>query len=198
MTGETFILVAEGAHKSASLANPIGWSANAASTSGTELPWLLPAGPNGWHHEYEKLTFAISIVGVAGTAPTAWSIAARFEQKLAHTIGYARQFPAWAPFDAYNLRGRIAEAAGWAAGSHPVPLDGSYGTIADQTDGLPTGLSQPLAGTPGMAALPTRVLVTRTVTHLGSGVRVALLPTITGGDSTTRIMGSVAVTGWRS
>lgn len=195
MRSDTFILAAEGAHKNGVLGSPIGWSTNATSTSGTELDWHLPAGPVGWHDTYSRMTFAISIAGVAGAPPSAWSLQARFEYKIPHTAGYQRQYPVWAPFDAFNIQGCVAEKAGWAGASHPVPLDGAYGIIADNTDGLATGVSVPLASSP-ITPITNRVTVMRTVTILGAGVRVALLPTITGGDSTTRIMGSAIAHGW--
>jgi hypothetical protein len=184
-----------------------GWSTNTPpGTTGTELPQFFSAGPNGWHQMYSRLTFLVSVLGLynpSGASVTAWSLKAQLQYGLKHTLGYGWQFPAWGPLDAFEMAGCVAEKAGFAGGSHPVPTDGALGIIADQSDAggglaLPSTVAfQPVASgsVPITANATQRVTVRRTVTDLKNGVRLAVTPSITGGDSLTRILGTVIVAG---
>lgn len=194
MKSQMFILASEGAHYQDDTAQPIGWSNSSAATGQTELPWELPAHPNGWHQQFDELTFIVSVLGTCGTAPSAWSLSARFEYRLPHTIGQEWMFPVWVPFSAVGVQTRVVEGCAPSGPNHPLVIDGGYGLIADQTDGLSTSVTTPIQA-PGISPASSRVTVSRTVSHQGAGVRLKFLPAFTGGDSTTRIMGTVVVAG---
>lgn len=191
----------------------VGWSTNTPPlTSGTELPQFFSAGPNGWHQMFSRLTFLVTVIGLynpTAAAVSAWSLKAQLQYGGKHSLGYGGQFPWWTPLDPNEVGSCVAEQAGFAGMSidaahiHSAPVDGSYGIIADQTDGgvgLPATIPfQAVAsGSVPVAAMATqRMSCRRTVTDLKNGVRLAVLPSITGGDSLTRILGTVLVSGHR-
>lgn len=203
MSGIVYPLIAEGAHNGGQLvglAPPDG-----GGYSVTELENYVPQCETRWARMFSQVTYVVSVVGTTGTAPTSWSLGARFEQHIAHTQGYQYQMPTWAPLQREQVERCIAEGVGWyGPGQSPAGLASGYGVLCtDQTpseDGsgvLPSGLSIPVAGTPSATLITKRVTVSRTVTHQLGGVRVAFLPAITGGDATTRIVLSVIAEGVR-
>lgn len=201
--GITYPLIAEGAHNSSNVL--IGLRPDVSGYSETGLENFIPFSDTLWHTMFEKVTYTISVVGTTGTAPTSWSLGARFEQYVPHTIGYQRQFPTWAPLSRAQLGTCIEERIGWGGETSPS----AFGVIASSTTvpdfatsgALPNGLTNtdlPLAGTgTSMTMLTSRVTRSRTIVNQLSGIRVRFAPVITGGDATTQIILSASATGVR-
>lgn len=203
MSGVTYILIGEGAHNGVAIAGLAAPDGSGYST--TELENYVPQCETRWARMFRKVTYAVSVIGATGTAPTSWTLAARFEQLLAHTQGYQYQFPTWVPLQTEQVERCIAEGVGWyGPGQSPPAQASSYGIIATETtqadDGsgvLASALTVKSAGDATATLLAKRVTVSRTVVDQLGGMRVAFLPAITGGDSTTRIVLSVTATGVR-
>lgn len=203
MSGIDYPLIAEGAHYPSALMGlrPSDGSGN----STTLLENWIPQCDTKWHKMFRELTFVVSVVGTTGTAPSAWSLGARFETMLHHTVGYQYQFPIWTPLQPEQIEECVAEGVGWYGGTNAPPADGvGFGIIADSTsipDGASSGtLASELSivvggGGLSLAAPPARVTVARTVTHQMGGVRVRFDPQITGGDATTQIILSASAHG---
>lgn len=201
MSGVTYPLIAEGAHKSGALVG-LRPDTTADGKSETQYPNYVPAVDSKLHKMYRRLTFTVSVIGTTGTAPTSWSLGARFEKAISHTTAYWNEFPTWAPFELMQIESAIAEGdcfgsvdpVGWGiiASSTSVPDFATSGT-------LPSGLSLPEAAstTPKPTLITTRVTMSRTVTDLMDGVRLRLNPALVGGDSTTKILASITVAGVR-
>ena len=111
MSGVTFPLIAEGAHNGSSLVGLAPPDGGGYST--TELENFVPQSETRWARMFRQVTYVISVLGTTGTAPTSWSLSARFEQFLAHTQGYQYQFPIWAPLQVEQIERCIAEGVGW-------------------------------------------------------------------------------------
>lgn len=202
--GIDFPLIAEGAHTNGGAL--MGLRPDVSGYSETLLENFLPPCDTLWHKMFRQVCYTISVVGTTGTAPTSWSLGARFEQYVPHTIGYQRQFPTWAPLSRRQLDRCIEEGVGWGGETDPK----AFGVIADSnsipdfaTSGtLPSGLTNtqlPLAGTAAasMNLVTTRVTRSRTVINQLGGVRIRFAPVITGGDTTTQILLSAHATGIR-
>jgi hypothetical protein len=203
--GHTFILIAEGARDNAGT-SLVGLRPDVSGYSETPLENFLPQCDTLWHKMFRQVTYTLSVIGTTGTAPTSWSLGARFEQRLSHTLGYQNQFPTWAPLSRRQLGTCLAEGIGWGGETNPA----SFGVIASSTSvpdfatsgTLPNGLTTtdlPVGGSApsAMNLITTRVTRSRTVVNQMSGVRIRFAPTITGGDSTTRILLSATATGVR-
>lgn len=211
VSGVLYPLIAEGAHDTAGT-TLLGLAPDDVNGFGTgEFENALPPCATRWDRMFSKVTYTISVLGTSGTAPTSWSLAARFEQHLAHTQGYQYQFGAWAPLQDEQLAMCIAEGVGFycptstASGVGAPPRSAAaYGVIADSTaqadDGsgtLANSLVVLKAGNLSGALIKKRITVSRSVTNQLGGVRVKLKPTITGGDATTRIILSAQALGVR-
>lgn len=202
--GITYPLIAEGAHSGSAL---VGLRPDVSGYSETLLENFLPACDTLWHKMFAKVTYTISVIGTTGTAPSSWSLGARFEQYVPHTLGYQNEFPTWAPLSRAQLAACIAEGVGWGDETDPA----AFGVIASSTTvpdfatsgALPNGLTNtelPLAGSAvaAMNLITTRVTRSRTVLNQMSGVRIRFAPVITGGDATTQILLSASATGVRA
>ncbi len=205
MSGHDFILIAEGARNNAGSAL-VGLRPDVSGYSETPLENYLPQCDTLWHKMFRQVTYTISVIGTTGTAPSSWSLGARFEQYIPHTLGYQRQFPTWAPLSRRQLATCVAEGIGWGGETNPAAFGviASSATIPDfATSGaLPSGLvtsDLPVGGTApsSMNLITTRVTRSRTITSQLSGIRVRFAPVITGGDSTTQILLSASATGVR-
>lgn len=199
MSGVNFMLIAEGAHDGGG--NVIGLRPDVAGFSVTPEENFFPRCETLWHKMFRQVTYQVSVIGTTGTAPTSWSLGARFEQYIPHTQGYANEMWGWAPIDRPQLVSCIAEGVGWGSETNPQ----AFGVIADSTTVpdfaasgvLPSGVTVPIAGTTSATFITARVTRSRTVTNQLSGMRVRLNPLITGGDATTRILLSVNAIGIR-
>lgn len=198
MSGVTFPLIAEGQHLSTAL---VGLRPNVGGYSETAEENYLPRCETLWHKMFRQVTYTISVIGTTGTAPTSWSLGARFTQYLPHTQQYVNQLPTWAPLTRHQLASSISEGVSWGAETDPV----AWGVIADSTTipdfattgTLPNGVNVTAAGDVNATLITTRVTRSRTVTNQMQGIRVEFNPVITGGDSTTQILLSASATGVR-
>ena len=201
MSGVTFPILGESAHKSGAL---IGLRPDTSGDGKSDslYPNYVPMNDNRLHKMFRRLTFVVSVIGTTGTAPSSWSLAGRFEKSISHTVAYWNEFPTWAPFEMAQMESAIAEGdcfgqvdpAGWGviADSTSIPDFATSGT-------LPNGLNPPDASStsPVPTLITTRVTKSRTITDLLDGVRLRLNPVITGGDSTTKILATVNISGIR-
>lgn len=198
MTGVTFPLIAEGQHLSTAL---VGLRPDVTGYSETAEENYLPRCETLWHKMFRQVTYTISVIGTTGTAPSSWSLGARFEQFLPHTQQYGYTLPTWAPLSRSQLAKAIDEGVGWGGETNPTAfgLIASSTTVPDfaTTGTLPNGLAVPVAGTPGTTLITTRVTRSRTVINQQQGTRIRFAPVITGGDSTTQILLSATATGVR-
>lgn len=172
--------------------------------SNTALENWVPQVETKWHTQYDRVTYVLSVIGTTGTAPSSWSLGARFEQFLAHTEGFQDEYPSWGPLQDEQLATCIAEGVGWyGPGGSPPSTAALYGTVAssatvadDASGVLPSGITVP-ASQDASALRTARVTVSRTVTNQMGGMRVRFQPSITGGDSTTMILLSAVALGYR-
>lgn len=201
MSGVLYQLISEGAHKSGAL---LGFRPDDGSGySTTLLQNYVPQCENRFHTMFDRVIYTISVVGTAGTAPTAWSIGGRFEQYIQHTVGYQNQFPTWAPLSISQMETCIQEGEGFGGEVDPL----AFGTIATSTTipdfatsgVLPSGLSIPAGGAtaPAPVLLAARVTQSRTIVNQLGGMRIRFNPQITGGDATTQIQLTVTAQGIR-
>lgn len=209
MSGVSYVLIAEGAHDSSN--NLIGIAPDSGGYATGEFENALPPCGTRWDRMFRQVTYTISVLGTSGTAPSSWSLAARFEQHLAHTQGYQNQFGSWGPLQDEQLAKCVLEGVGFycatstVSGAASAPAKAStYGVIADSTataddasGTLPNSLTVPVGGSGSGALITKRITISRTVTNQLGGMRVRLQPTITGGDSTTRIILSATALGVR-
>jgi len=144
---------------------------------------------NEWWLHAPYLTIVISVPGCVGTAPSAWSLSARPIRMIPHTHDYMGQQPIITTWETKQLESHILEGVGfYGETNHSAPTLGSdFGVIANQADGLATGLSIPGPGT-DTRPTSTRVTVSRTFRNMGFPLGFEVLPAITGGDSTTGIL----------
>lgn len=198
MSGVLFPLIAEGQHLGASL---VGLRPDVAGYSETAEENYFPRCETLWHKMFRRVTYTVSVIGTTGTAPSSWSLGARFEQFVPHTQQYGYALPAWAPLSRQQLAQAIEEGCGWGGETNPSAFGviASSATVPDfATSGtLPNGLAVTTAGDTGATLITTRATRSRTVTNQQQGMRVRLAPVITGGDSTTQILLSVSATGVR-
>lgn len=200
MSGVTYPLIAEGQFNNAQNAL-VGLRPDVEGMSTTPEENYFPRCETLWHKMFRQVTYTVSVVGTTGTAPSAWSLGARFEQLVNHTSQYRDMYPAWAPLSALQLEACIAEGTGW--GDTPIPS--AFGIIANHTTvpdfetsgALPNELALSIAGTSDPVIATARVTRSLTVVNQLGGMRVRLQPSIAGGDETTQILLSVIATGVR-
>lgn len=210
MSGVLYPLIAEGAHDSSGT-TLIGIAADGSGNTTGEFENALPPCGTRWDRMFSKVVYTISVLGTSGTTPTSWSLGARFEQHLAHTQGYQFQFGTWAPLQDEQLAACVQEGVGFYCPTSTVNYAGqptrsaaTYGIIADSTaqadDGsgvLASALTVPAGGQTSGVLITKRITASRTVINQLGGMRVRLKPTITGGDTTTRIILSAQALGVR-
>lgn len=199
MSGVVFPLIAEGQHTATNVI--AGLRPDVTGYSETPEENYFPRCETLWHKMFRQVTYSVSVIGTTGTAPTSWSLGARFEQFVPHTTQYSYALPVWAPLSREQLAKCIEEGIGWGGETNPA----AFGIIASSasvpdfatTGALPNGLTVNVGGDSAAALITTRVTRTRTVKNQMGGVRVRLNPVITGGDATTQILLSVNATGVR-
>lgn len=150
MIGKAHILVASGA-------------THLLTTSGVPIPNAQPANVMDFGAYADELTWILGVDAVSG-APTAWSLGVKFQYCLPHTTSWQYENPRWFDLQAENVATNIVEGVGWYSGTHTKPVDGGFGTVADQTDTLP-------------------ITVQRTVRAFGLRCRVVFDPQFTGGTN---------------
>ena len=128
MSGKTHIFVSPGQGLLKPAGNPIDL---------VQPPNRVEFGAYG-----DEVTWLLRVVSVSG-APTAWSLAARFEYAIEHT-GASKQYtsPVWVPYSSLDLTADCREGVGLFGPGQTPPADGGYGVIATEATTLPVAIKR--------------------------------------------------------